>query len=718
MSARPFISADPSVDPAGRLAAALAYAERGWHVFPVVPNGKEPLTKKGLLDATSDKDAIRQWWGRHPDANIGLALRASGLMAVDIDSYKPDCKWSEFVASRQVPATLIQRSARGGTHLIFSAEAGARYLGKPCAGVDGRHNNYILVEPSSFDGGTYQWQNEAPIAPAPDWLKRPEKTLAEMIGNSTGSSGATLAEVEEALQSVSPDCDYDTWLSVLAGIHNEFGGDGLTLADEWSARAPHRYKEGEVETKFASFMPGGGVTIRTVFDLARKAGADLGQLRHKHSDVLQHFKPYTPSVFEVVAQQDETGERGKSLSNPAAALVIRPSPFTMCDPKQIPPRQWLYGRHLIRGFVSLTVAPGGLGKSSLLAAEILAMTAGRPLLGDNPAHPLRVWLWNGEDPYEELQRRLQATCLHFGIEAEDMGGRLLVDSGRDLPISIASTGKDGTTIAQPLVSALVEAIKAANIDVLVIDPFVTSHSVPENDTTAMNAVVAEWRKIADLTDCAIELVHHVNKAAAMSTDAAGIYGSRGAGALIDGVRSARYLSRMSVEEGNRLGVDRPESFFRVEMGKANLAPIGTASWRRMVGVPLHNGAGYWPDGDVIGVCTPWAPPDASEGVTEDHVQRLLERIAAKPDGARKDSQAAGWVGYDIADVLGLDVGPGKTQKERTAGQKEARAKVTQLLERWVRDRVLVVQNRQHAKKPDTLFQVVVCGETMLGGVFG
>lgn len=138
----------------------------------------------------------------------------------------------------------------------------------------------------------------------------------------------------------------------------------------------------------------------------------------------------------------------------------------------------------------------------------------------------------------------------------------------------------------------------------------------------------------------------------------------------------------------------------------------------MVGVPLHNGAGYWPDGDVIGVCTPWAPPDASEGVTEDHVQRLLERIAAKPDGARKDSQAAGWVGYDIADVLGLDVGPGKTQKERTAGQKEARAKVTQLLERWVRDRVLVVQNRQHAKKPDTLFQVVVCGETMLGGVFG
>ncbi|TGN61773.1 hypothetical protein E4L95_09180 [Paracoccus liaowanqingii] len=319
---------------------------------------------------------------------------------------------------------------------------------------------------------------------------------------------------------------------------------------------------------------------------------------------------------------------------------------------------------------------------------------------------------------DHVQGNVAASRWDACVRCGTLGGRLLVDSGRDLPISIASTGKDGTTIAQPLVSALVEAIKAAKIDVLVIDPFVTSHSVPENDTTAMNAVVAEWRKIADLTGCAIELVHHVNKAAAMSTDAAGIYGSRGAGALIDGVRSARYLSRMSVEEGNRLGVDRPERFFRVEMGKANLAPIGTASWRRMVGVPLHNGAGYWPEGDVIGVCTPWAPPDASEGVTEDHVQRLLERIAAKPDGARKDSQAADWVGYDIADVLGLDAGPGKKQTDRSAAQKEARAKVTQLLEQWVRDRTLIVEARPHPKKPETFFQVVVCGESMLGGIFG
>ena len=45
---------------------------------------------------------------------------------------------------------------------------------------------------------------------------------------------------------------------------------------------------------------------------------------------------------------------------------VVPSPFTLREPKLIPPRQWLYGTHLIRGFVSLTVAPGGLGKSSMV----------------------------------------------------------------------------------------------------------------------------------------------------------------------------------------------------------------------------------------------------------------------------------------------------------------------------------------------------------------
>lgn len=59
--------------------------------------------------------------------------------------------------------------------------------------------------------------------------------------------------------------------------------------------------------------------------------------------------------------------------------------FIWRDPATIPRRQWPYGRHHIRKFVSATFAPGGVGKSSLVMGEAQAMASGKPLLESNPA---------------------------------------------------------------------------------------------------------------------------------------------------------------------------------------------------------------------------------------------------------------------------------------------------------------------------------------------
>ena len=50
-----------------------------------------------------------------------------------------------------------------------------------------------------------------------------------------------------------------------------------------------------------------------------------------------------------------------------------PTAFVWRDPSTIPPRPWLYGRHLIRKQVSVTVALGGVGKSSLMICEALVV---------------------------------------------------------------------------------------------------------------------------------------------------------------------------------------------------------------------------------------------------------------------------------------------------------------------------------------------------------
>ncbi|SEN42693.1 Primase C terminal 2 (PriCT-2) [Paracoccus alcaliphilus] len=344
------------VTPEDRLAAAaLAYAERGYHVLPVEPNAKGPLTRHGYKDASTDTDQIKAWWTRWPDANIGLALSLSGLVAVDIDAYKDDCEWPTFAVGRDVPATLEQRSARGGTHLIFRAEPGARYRDKPCKGVDGKHQGYILAEPSAFEGGVYRFQNDMTPAQAPEWLKRPERTAAETFGNPNGTSGRSMAEVEEALSHISADVSYDDWYPVLMAIHHEFGDEGVSIADEWSARAPHRYKEGLVYEKFAGFGKSevsqhAPVTAATLFKLAKEAGADLAALSHKHQakrviglfEVIENPNAipfpakYDPddtalaTVFDQIAKRDrapdvEDGEDVYPVQR-ISDIITRPSP--------------------------------------------------------------------------------------------------------------------------------------------------------------------------------------------------------------------------------------------------------------------------------------------------------------------------------------------------------------------------------------------------------
>jgi hypothetical protein len=193
----------------------------------------------------------------------------------------------------------------------------------------------------------------------------------------------------------------------------------------------------------------------------------------------------------------------KGATNKVAASIVKPererivaTPYVWCDPEKIPPRDFLYDRHLIRKFISATIAAGGAGKSTLLTAQILACVTGKPLLGVQPRCQLRAWMWNLEDPYEEIQRKIQACNKHYGITRDDLGDRLLVDTGRKQQLVIATTSRDGSAvIVEPVVEDLIEQIVSRKIDILVVDPFVSCHRVTENSNDHMDLVAkdgARW----------------------------------------------------------------------------------------------------------------------------------------------------------------------------------------------------------------------------------
>lgn len=359
------------------------------------------------------------------------------------------------------------------------------------------------------------------------------------------------------------------------------------------------------------------------------------------------------------------------------------TPYRWRDPTTIPPRRFIYGRHYIRKFVSLTLAPGGVGKSSLAIVEALAIATGRALLGILPDARANVWLWNGEDPSEELDARVAAVMLHFGISPEEVEGRLFIDNGRDTPLVIARQEKAGTVVAEPVVADLVATIRENEIGVVIVDPFVSSHRVTENDNNAVDTVAKTWNRIAELTGCAVELIHHVRKTGANEIT---VEDGRGAIALHGAARSARVLNPMTQDEAELFGVENRRLHFRVTNGKSNLAPPPEKSdWHKIEGVEIGNG-------DSIAVITSWQLPELTSGVTPQHMEEVRRRLGEKP--MRKDPRSPEWAGYMVAHVLGADL-----------EAKGERARVNRCLSMWVASGAIRVEKRPDGSRHEREYYV-------------
>ncbi len=297
------------------------------------------------------------------------------------------------------------------------------------------------------------------------------------------------------------------------------------------------------------------------------------------------------------------------------------------------------------------------------------MVTGRGLLTENASgRKLRVWYWNGEDPREEIERRVAAIGLHYGLSADDIGDRLYMNSGRNSPIIMATDTRDGAVVATPLRDALIAEMRARGIDVLILDPFVTTHGVPENDNGKINAVVKAFGEIAEGANAAVELVHHVRKAGnGMGGQDRGVDDARGAGALVAGARSVRVLNPMQAEDAAKLeiAVGKHWRYFRLDRGKANLKPATTVShWSRLASVCLNNGHGHLAADDV-GVVERWHRPNLAALVTEEQLAELRERIE-RGEGDRRDVQARAWIGKPLAAILGRNPEDGADRKHLSA----------------------------------------------------
>src|SRR5262249_4046542 len=167
------------------------------------------------------------------------------------------------------------------------------------------------------------------------------------------------------------------------------------------------------------------------------------------------------------------------------------------------------------------------------------------------------------------------------------------------------------------------------IEVFIVDPLITLHSVPESDNGKMDQVVRILLQIADDCDASVDFAHHTRKLAAGVSEATA-NDSRGASAIPHAVRLLETLNVMSLAEPRQLGIDEFERllYFRSDQGKANTSrPAAKADWYRFESIDLANG-------DNVGVVTPWNRPDSGDGSAaarkaDDTFLLLLDRMIAE-----------------------------------------------------------------------------------------
>ncbi|WP_084866035.1 bifunctional DNA primase/polymerase [Prescottella equi] len=164
--------------------AALAYAEAGWFVLPVMPGTKNPGSVVGNgwpSQSTHDPNQIREWWSENPDYGIALHSGRSGAVVFDLDT-------DELAALPRNLREALQhgkfQSTRCGTgdreHYAFAVPPGESYgnsAGAFAAFDDVRGKNGVIVTAptphvdAETHGGGYLWGDSGVVPDLPDALR-------------------------------------------------------------------------------------------------------------------------------------------------------------------------------------------------------------------------------------------------------------------------------------------------------------------------------------------------------------------------------------------------------------------------------------------------------------------------------------------------------------------------------------------------------------------
>ena len=621
---------------ATNLSNALKYAAAGIAIFPCGAN-KRPLVDNWLASASSDPRTIESWWQQHPDAVIGLPLKPLDLLVLDADRHHEGSDGVEHLRKLcaehgEFPLHPWCTTANHGEHHYFrqpEAKIGNKKIGDGLETRGFKADNdggYVIASGSMLTDGRKWWRGDGspsllesyqadniPVVPA--WLLNglrpqpaPEVHPAAVVrGHTNGSreaayAGKALDGIAAELASAGP-----------GGRNNALNAAafrmGTMIARGWIGRA-------EVgDALIAACHANGLVKDDGPSAVQGTLASGLrGGEQQPHADLADKYPDGSSPglggvlpVTEIPAQLPDAGDElaGRALEPAAAAITGLGETDAGYDTDVPPPRGWLLGNTFCRKFLSSLLADGGVGKTALRYAQMLSLATGRPLTGEHVFQRCRVLIISLEDDIDELRRRILAAMIYHQISREEIAGWLFYCSPGRGGGKLMTIDKTGHAIVGELTGKIEAAVKTRQIDVVMLDPFVKSHSVEENHNSLIDEVAQLLTDLASKHNIAADAPHHTSKGTAEPGNADR---GRGASSMKDAARLVYTLTPMNTDEAKAFGLNDEDrwQYIRVDSGKVNITRhLGAARWFRLTGVALGNATEMYPNGDEVQTVEPW-----------------------------------------------------------------------------------------------------------------
>lgn len=506
------------------LDVALAYAQAGLRVLPIMKGTKRPPMQSWVEAATTDGDTIHNWFtGIYKDAGVGLAMgrQPNGTMifALDIDEHDPAHSGSETLGDLELehgrlPETVTSITGSGGLHMLFTAPASIEVRnGVAGDGIDVRgEGGQIVVYPSIHPttGARYEWEDgrapwETAVAEAPGWLLdlvvKPEPTPAPL--NAPAQSTGPFATPDSPAEWLRSQWDWPLQLRDAGWVEQQRDRNGDT----------HWIRPGQTERgKTGGVLHPGGPFV--VFSTDASTATLRATASHINRDGSVSLTPYdfytahrhggdTSAASRAIrAMMDPADSRLSTLdpadpATPGAQAMSRKVKLTPASSMSLRRVRWLWSGRVAVGTLSLLAGPEGLGKSTLAYWLAARITRGE-LSGEDHGHSRSVLVCATEDSWEHT--------VYPRLLAHD------ADCDRVFRMDVESDGDTTSELILPADLGDVEAVAAeVEASLLILDPLMSrldAHLDSHRDGEVRQALEPLVRSCERSHLACLGLIHH------------------------------------------------------------------------------------------------------------------------------------------------------------------------------------------------------------------